>query len=145
MHLARFFFIFVKRFFFIFVKIRKPSDGMKDFDRTYAALIHLSQLLAPMMFGHFGLIVPLVMWIIKKDESPFIDRHGRAVINFQLSMLLYGVILVALTVLSFGLALLVVVPLLLIMSLLVIIFAVVGTIRAANGEYYTYPLSIPFI
>ncbi len=118
---------------------------MNDFDKTYAALIHLSQLIAPPAFGNIGLIAPLVMWIIKKDDSPLIDRHGRAVINFQLSMLLYAVLSGLAVFLSFGLLLIIIIPIFLVFGLLVLIFAIIGAIKASNGEYYTYPFSFTFI
>lgn len=62
-------------------------------DRSLGMAIHLSTFLKYVFpFGNF--IAPLILWTANR-EKPFIDHHGREAINFQLSLLLYGVIIAA--------------------------------------------------
>ena len=85
------------------------------------------------------MIGPLVMWLIKKDEDAYADFHGREAINFNLSFLIYAV---ASTVL-----ILVLVGALLLPAVLLawFVLVIVGTVKASNGEYYRYPLTIRFL
>jgi hypothetical protein len=60
--------------------------------RTWCAFIHASALLG--VFLHFPghLLPPLILWLIKRDESPELDTHGKEAVNFQISMLIYNAI-----------------------------------------------------
>ena len=88
----------------------------------------------------FGNVLgPLVVWLLKKDESEPVDRHGRASLNFQItwSVLLF----VAFTTVFVGIGF-VLVPLL---GLAWLILVVLGTIRASEGELYDYPLTVDLV
>jgi uncharacterized protein len=78
-------------------------------------------------------IGPLIIWLIKKDESEFIDHHGKEYINFLISYFIYGVIssLLMLVLIGFILA-----P---IVGLLGFIFTIMGAVKAYEGEYYRIP------
>ena len=67
-------------------------------DRQTLMLTHLSQLL-DLITGFGGFIVPLVVWLTKKDEIYGMDEHGKSIINFQLSMFLYALICIPLILL----------------------------------------------
>ncbi len=60
-------------------KRAKKARGVTENDRMLAMLLHLSSLVV----GFFG---PLIIWLVKKEESPFIDHHGKSALNFQLSI-----------------------------------------------------------
>ncbi len=61
-------------------------------EKSIATLIHLSSLTQYFIpFGNY--IFPIILWSSKKNDSEFIDYHGKQVINFQLSILLYSVLL----------------------------------------------------
>ncbi len=117
-------------------------------ERTYATLMHLS------LLGYFAVWIlmfaaPLIMWLIKKDESRFIDDHGRETLNFHISLTIYSFVLplVAglLTAVTCGLA----APLVVIAFFLPFILGIVGMIAASvaanKGEYYRYPMTLRFI
>jgi uncharacterized Tic20 family protein len=107
-------------------------------ERTYAMFCHLGALSGFVVpFG--SIIVPLVLWLIKKDSSPFIDMHGRESLNFQISLLVYSLIAAVLILFIVGIFLL---ALLWIFNLVVVIIA---GIRAESGEQFRYPLTIRFI
>ncbi len=107
-------------------------------ERTYAMFCHLGALSGFVVpFGN--IIVPLVLWLIKKDSSPFIDRNGRESLNFQISLLIYSLISAVLILLVVGIFLL---AMLWIFNLVAVIIA---GVRAESGEQFRYPLTIRFI
>lgn len=108
-------------------------------DKTLLMLTHLSQLL-DLITGFGGFIVPLVLWLIKKDEVWAMDEHGKAILNFQMSMFIYGIICIPLTLL-FGLGALGIA----IIGILCVVFPILNAIKVNNGEAPSYPLSIQII
>jgi len=87
--------------------------------------------------GHiFG---PLIVWLLKRNESPEIDAHGKESLNFQLSMLIYNVIAGILVIVVIG------IPLLILLYVLNIVFVIVASIQAGDGKLYRYPMAIRFI
>ncbi len=86
-----------------------------------------------------GLIVPIVMWALQKDNNPTIDAHGKVIINWIISALIYMAISFVLTFFLVGILGF------LIMAIVGIIFPILGAVKANNGELWPYPLSIPFL
>jgi uncharacterized Tic20 family protein len=106
-------------------------------ENEWAMMLHLSQFagyVAPLL----GFIVPILIWQILKDELPSLDRHGRVVMNWMVSSLLYAIVCVILTFALVG------VPLLLILAVLAIVFPIIAALKANGGELWPYPLSIHF-
>lgn len=108
-------------------------------DRNLLVIAHLSQLL-DLVTGIGGLIVPLVIWLTQKDKVYEMDTHGKAIINFQISMFIYSIICIPL-ILLIGLGLLGLIAI----GLLILIFPIINAIKASNGELPYYPLSINFL
>ncbi len=111
---------------------------MKE-NRQLLVFTHLSQLL-DFVTGIGGFIVPLLLWLVKKDEIFDMDRHGKAILNFRISMFLYLLICIPF-VLLFGLGLLGFIAI----GLFYIIFPIINAIRASNNQQPNYPLSIKFL
>ena len=86
-----------------------------------------------------GFVAPIILWQMKKDESPLIDRHGKIVVNWIITSFIAGAVCFVLFFVLIG------IPLLIILGLLSIIFAVIGGIKAGNGEAWDYPMTIRFI
>lgn len=105
--------------------------------RQWAMWLHLS-LLAGYLIPVAGLVTPIVIWQVKKEELPGLDRHGREAVNWMLSYLIYGAGAAVLSFLLFG------IPLLLLLGLLGIVLPVVAAIKASGGECWRYPLAIRF-
>lgn len=99
---------------------------------------HLSAF-AGFFFPFGGIIGPVICWISRKDESEWINANGKASLNFQISMLLYTVLLIPLCFIIVG------IPLLVAFMVLEFVCVIVASIRAAKGELFKYPLSIPFL
>lgn len=108
-------------------------------DRTLLVLTHLSQLIT-LVTGFGSLILPLILWITQKEKVQQMDSHGKTIINFQLSLIVYCIICVPL-ILLFGLGLLG----FLVLGIIAIIFPILNAIKASNGENPSYPLSFKFI
>ncbi|PKP13712.1 MAG: DUF4870 domain-containing protein [Bacteroidetes bacterium HGW-Bacteroidetes-3] len=117
-------------------------------DKTYSSITHLSSF-AGWVFPFGNIIVPFILWSAKKSESTYIDTHGKAAVNFQLSLMLYSFLLalliIPITIFTLGLGLIALI--LGIIPILIIIIAIIisASIKASNGEYYDYPFTIAFI
>ena len=111
---------------------------MKE-NRQLLVFTHLSQLL-DFVTGIGGFIVPLLLWLVKKDEVFDMDRHGKAILNFRISMFLYLLICIPFDLL-FGLGLLGFI----VIGLFYIIFPIINAVRASNNQQPNYPLSIKFL
>ena len=105
--------------------------GVTSDERTYALLLHLSPFVAP-IFG------PLIMWLIKRGESDFIDHHGKEAMNFGLTMVIAVIVSVVLVFVLVGILLL------LALSAVGLIFPIIAAVAANRGERYRYPGVIRF-
>lgn len=107
-------------------------------ERQYAMFIHLAQFAGYIIPG-LGWILPLVLWLVRRENSAFIDENGKIVLNWILSCLVYGILAGILTLLLIG------IPLLVALGVCSIVFIVLGAIRANEGIAWAYPLSIRFL
>ncbi|MGI8889805.1 MAG: DUF4870 domain-containing protein [Chthoniobacterales bacterium] len=107
--------------------------------RTWAALCHASALLG--VFLHFPghIFGPLIVWLVKRGDSPEIDAHGKEALNFQISMLIYNAVAVVFCLILIGFAFLIV------LWVLNAVFSIIAAIKASDGEFYRYPMTIRFI
>ena len=118
---------------------RIKQEGLSDSDRNFAIAIHLSPFAAP-IFGPL-IFTPLVLWLIRRKQSQFVDDHGREVLNMQLSSLLFSIILAIGGFLTFGLGWLA----LAVWHIVIIISQIRGAIAAGSSEYFRYPMIIRFL
>lgn len=121
-----------------------PSNQDSNFkpwgmdEDQYCMFLHLSQL-ASLIVPMSGFVLPIVMWVTNKEESPRIDAHGKVVLNWIISLIIYAIIGAILTLILIGVIGLIA------LSVCAVVFSVVGAIKANNGELYKYPLSFEFI
>lgn len=109
-------------------------------ERNWAVFCHLGGFalyVLPFMLGN--VLVPLVIWLMKRNESPYIDEHGREALNFQISMTIYATVAFALAFLLIGFLLLP--PL----AIFHFVLMVIASVRASQGELYRYPLTLRLI
>jgi uncharacterized Tic20 family protein len=102
-------------------------------------LTHLSQFI-DLITGIGGFIVPLIIWLTKKDEILGMDEHGKAILNFRISMFLYLLLCIPL-VIVFGLGILGFITI----GIFYLIFPIINAVRASNDEAPNYPLTIQFL
>lgn len=111
---------------------------MDDQDaRNWAVGAHLAGLSS--LVGIPGVIGVLVVWLIKKDDHPLVDQHGKEALNFQISLLIYAVISGVLVLLLVGLLLLGVV------FIFGLVMPIIAAVKTSNGEDYRYPLTLRLI
>lgn len=106
--------------------------------RQWAMILNFS-LLAGFIVPILGLVVPVLIWQLKKTELPGLDVHGKIAMNWLISLILYAVISALLILVLVG------IPMLIALCLISIIFPIIGGIKANNGEAWRYPLSIEFL
>jgi uncharacterized Tic20 family protein len=107
--------------------------------RTWSAFIHASALLG--VFLHFPghLLPPLILWLIKRDEAPELDAHGKEAVNFQISMLIYNLVAAVFCLVLIGFVFLA------ILWVLNTVCVIIAAIQASDGKFYRYPMTIRFI
>ena len=113
----------------------QPGAGvpMSDSDaRMWAMLAHLSGIV-------FAVIGPLVIWLIKKDESPFVNEHGREALNFQITVVIAIFASVLLFAVGIGFITLPVV------AIAALVLSIMAGVKANAGEYYRYPLALRLV
>jgi uncharacterized Tic20 family protein len=117
-----------------------PPAASKSSDvRTWCVLCHASALLG--LFFHFlgHILGPLIVWLMKRGDSPEIDAHGKESLNFQISMLIYDAIAFILFIVFIG------IPILIALWVLNTVLVIMASVKAGQGEFYRYPITIRFI
>lgn len=104
---------------------------------TWALILHLS-VLSGLIVPMAGLIVPVVIFILKKDQLPGLVPHGHVIFNWLISVLIYAVISMILLIVGIGALLLAV------LAILSLVFPIIGAVKASEGQVWPYPLSIKF-
>ena len=120
------------------MQYQSPMSLQTPAQKQMGMLLHLSQLLG-LLIPFAGIIAPIIIWQTQKDKTPALDAHGKMIVNFFLSCLIYGIISAVLVIVLVG-----------IVGLLAIIvvsiaFPIVGAVKAYNGEFWEYPLTIEFL
>lgn len=100
--------------------------------------LHLSQL-ANIIIPFAGIVIPIVIWQTQKEKMPALDAHGKMVVNWLISSLIYWIVSGVLAIVLIGfLGMLALV-------IMGIVFPIVGGIKANNDELWEYPLTIKFL
>jgi len=109
--------------------------------RMWAMFCHLAGLAAflPVAPVLGGIIAPLIIWQIKKDDFAFVDEQGKEAVNFQISIILYALGAALLCFACIGVFLL---PAVCIFD---VVFLLIAAVKANDGVHYRYPLTIRFI
>jgi uncharacterized Tic20 family protein len=119
---------------------RLVDERAAEWERTYAMFTHLA--LLAVHFFPVPVIPSLVMWLIKRDRSPYIDDHGREAVNFQLSLVIYALLIVPLAgLITCGVGFVLWIP----VYALGIVGMILAAIAANKGQFYRYPATIRFL
>ena len=103
-------------------------------ENVFCLLLHLSPLTPGLSF-----IMTLVMWLTQKDQNPRIDAHGRVVLNWLISMVIYLIVSALLVFVIIGIFTFFATV------ICNLVFMIIGAVKASKGETWVYPLSIPFL
>ncbi|MEM9204363.1 MAG: DUF4870 domain-containing protein [Actinomycetota bacterium] len=108
------------------------APGENSDDKTLALLAHILTLVV-------GFLAPLVIFLMKKDESPYVRHHAAEALNFQISVMIYAFVSLILILVLIGI--------LMIMALAItaLVLTIIATVKASQGEYYRYPLTIRLV
>ena len=107
----------------------RPTYVPTSDERTMAILAHVLTLF-------FWIIPPLIIYLVKKDESSFIAEHAKESMNFQITMAIIGLILFV-TIIG--------ILLLWVVGIVVLVLVIVATIKASESKLYRYPFTLRLI
>ena len=102
-------------------------------EKNLALIMHVLSLVG------FSLIGPLIVWLMKKDESAFINAQGRELLNFQISFLIYAIVCIPLCFVLIG------IPLLIVVGIASFILTIIGLVKATAGKIYRFPVTIKML
>ncbi len=110
------------------------SDVQSDYiptsdERTFAILSHILTLVAP-------IIAPLIIYLIKKDESRYVTFHAKESLNFQITLM---IVIIGLLITIIGILLTWIV------GIAALVLVIIATIKASEGKLYKYPFTIRLI
>ena len=122
-----------------------PPSSPESQARMWNMLCHLSAL-AGFVIPFGNILGPLIVWQIKKNEFPSVEIHGKAALNFQITVVIAALAgIVVAMVLSFFCVGYLLFPLVMLIGLAGLVFAVIAGIKANNGEDYKYPWSLELV
>lgn len=123
-----------------------PFSGRSSDERLWGMLGHLSALSGLMTCGVGNIVGPLIVWQAKKDSLPFAAAEAKEALNFNISWLLWGLVLGCVTaVLMLVLIGFLLLPILYLLGLVWLVLTIIAGIKAHEGRSYRYPLTIRFI
>jgi uncharacterized Tic20 family protein len=108
-----------------------------DQERLWAMLAHLLSFVAAYLF--LGFVAPLIVLLVFGPRSAYVRAHAVESLNFNLTWLLYAIIGVALAFLLIG------IPILIALGIAYLVLVIIASVRANNGEFFRYPLTIRFV
>ena len=116
-----------------------PTPSTSSDVRTWCVLCHASALLGLFFhfLGHIG--GPLIVWLLKRGDSPEIDANGKESLNFQISMLIYDAVAAILCIVLIG------IPILIALWILNTVFVIIASVKTSERKFYRYPFTIRFI
>jgi len=118
---------------------RNPNMPSAD-ERQWAMIAHAAGAVSVLVTGGVaGWLVPLIIWIIKKDEGGFAAEQSREALNFQLTAFLLSLIAIPLLCVGVGVLILLAIP------IASVVFSIIGAIRTWGGERYDYPVNFRLI
>jgi len=123
----------------------QPPDSLADSgaalsqdERTWGMLAHLSAL-AGFIVPFGSVLGPLIVWLLKKDEMPFVDEQGKEALNFQITVAIGFVVCVLLMFVLIG------IPLFFALMIYALVMTIIATIEANKGKQYRYPFALRLI
>jgi hypothetical protein len=117
-----------------------PPEPAPQPQRMFGMLCHLLALAGITGIPLANILGPLIIWLIKKPEMPFVDDQGKESLNFQITVTLALLICVPLICVG-GLGFLLAIPI----GLTALVFVIIAAIKANEGVYYRYPLTLRLI
>jgi uncharacterized Tic20 family protein len=108
--------------------------------RLYGMLSHLLALTGLLGNGVGFILGPLILWLLKREDHPFVDDQGRESVNFQITYLIVMLALGLLIIATCGFGAILSVPLMILATILDVVFVIIASLKANQGIPYRYPL-----
>lgn len=125
------------------------ASGVPAEERQWAMFAHLSALAGGLLtsaIGGWGFFLgPLVIWLMKKDTMPFVADQAKEALNFNISVAIIFFVLFVLTLLTLGIGILLTGPLMILVGLGWLVFTIIASIKANQGERYRYPFTLRLV
>lgn len=126
-----------------------PLGSPTQEERQWAMFAHLSALVGGLLTSAVGgwgtFIGPLVIWLMKKETSAFVDDQGKEALNFNITVAIAMIALVLISVMTFGIGLIIAIPAWIVIGVGWLVLTVIASIKANEGQAYRYPVSIRLI
>lgn len=126
-----------------------PSGSPSAEEKQWGMFGHLSALTGVVTGGLGNFLGPLIVWQVKKDTLPFAADQAKEALNFNITLLIvgvvFGVIGAIFTAITLGLGAILVVPLALALGVAWLVFTIMAAMKANDGVVYRYPLTIRLI
>ncbi|MBK7763034.1 MAG: DUF4870 domain-containing protein [Bacteroidetes bacterium] len=116
-----------------------PATTPTQEEKTMALLSHILTLAGAFVFLIGGFLPPLIIYLLKKDESNFVSEHAKESLNFQITMAIGFIISFVLMFLIIG------VFMMAILGIIELILIIIATIKASEGKLYRYPFNLRII
>jgi uncharacterized Tic20 family protein len=121
-----------------------PATPLEDLDftpshddRNLALIAHLSGLAGVLGAGMIGFLGPLIIYLLKKDTSPYVEAQAKEALNFQITLLLISIPCFFLVAISCGTLF----PLIFLPMTLQVIFGIIAALAVRDGSHYRYPFN----
>jgi len=114
-------------------------------ERQWGLFAHLSSLTGLFTGGIGNIVGPLVIWLIKKDTMGFASDQAKEALNFNITLLIIGVVLFLLTLITFGIGALLTVPIGILLGIAWLVLTIIAAMKANEGVAYRYPFALRLI
>lgn len=126
------------------------DSGISAEERQWAMFAHLSALAGGIITagwaGSIGCFIgPLVIWLMKKDTMPFVADQAREALNFNITVAIIFFALFVLTLVTLGIGVVLTLPIMILVGLAWLVFTIIASIKANQGERYRYPLTLRLV
>ncbi len=119
-------------------------------ERQMAMFAHLSALVGGILTTGWAdsigcFVGPLVIWLMKKDEMPFVDDQGKEALNFNITVGIAFLVLLLLSIMTLGIGLVLAIPAWIIIGVAWLVLTIIASIKANEGVAYRYPFALRLI
>jgi len=118
---------------------KPPVEIDSGQQKLWNTLCHLTALSAFIGVPFGNILGPLVIWLLKRNDLPSVESHGKEALNFQISMTIYFLVASPLILIVIG------IPIMIGLGIADLVLTIIASVKANNDEPYSYPITIRFI
>ncbi|MBE1877775.1 DUF4870 domain-containing protein [Myceligenerans pegani] len=110
-----------------------PAPLRPDEERTWAVLAHLGGII-------LSVFAPLIVWLVFKERSRYVDAEAKEALNFQITLVIAGIAIAIITTITFGIG-----AILYLAFIAALVFMIMAAVETSKGRPYRYPVNIRII